>query len=128
MAGNISSLPLNRRRIAVIVGMAILVLFGFGYTGRLIANAELQAQVGLWEEEYRLEQERLERNRQRLAYVQTDAYVIERARQDLGWTFPGEVAIRVVGPAQESLGASKPVAEEQLLPSWRLWWERFFGP
>lgn len=119
-------LPLRPRQLVLIAGIAMLVLFLFGYTSRLIASSELQDEVALWQEEVRLEEKRLQANQERLAYSQTDQYVIERAHSDLGWTFPNEVAVWVLG---EESGQSEPaqVAENALQPYWQQWQQRFSG-
>jgi hypothetical protein len=76
--------------------------------------------------EVQLEQERLQENQAWLQHVQTDQYVIERARVDLGWTFPDEVAVRMPGPAGQPDQAGAAPATP-VVPAWQQWWERFFG-
>ena len=72
-------------------------MFLFGYTSRLIASSEAQSEVAQWQQEVDLAKQRLAENQARLEYAKTDAYVIEKAHSDLGWAFPGEVAVWVVG-------------------------------
>ncbi len=119
-------LPVNLKQVALIVGIAALALFLFGYTSRLIRSSELRAEVALWEEEVRLAEQRLEQSRERLAYVQSNQYVIDQAHTELGWTFPDEVAVWVLGeeslPADAALGA-----DSGPLPNWELWRQRFLG-
>lgn len=114
------------KQLVIAAGLIALVLFAYGYTNRVIENRMLQAQVTRWEEEVRAAEERLARSQAQLEHVQTDAYVIEEARSDLGYTFPDEVAVRTVpqDEAPETLAAeSAPVTT----PGWQQWWERFFG-
>lgn len=124
MIGKLPHLPLTTKQVGLVAVILLLIMFGFAYAGRLIASSELQAEVSLWEEEVRLEQQRQERLQKQLAEVQTDAWVIEAARTQLGWAFPGDVAVWMIGaePSQES---ATPPAEPT--PSWRQWWEQFFG-
>ncbi|MFN2168963.1 MAG: hypothetical protein ACK2U9_22235 [Anaerolineae bacterium] len=103
----------------------VLVMFGFGYTGRLIASSEMQGEVASWEAEVRLEEQRLQESRERLEYVQSDEFVIEKAHTDLGWTFPDEVAVWMVGDDRPQAVATPP--EVTAVPSWQLWRQRFFG-
>jgi hypothetical protein len=119
-------LPVSLRQVALIAGIAALALFLFGYTSRLIASSELRAEVALWEEEVRLAEQRLQENQDRLAYVQSDRYVIDKAHTDLGWAFPNEVAVWVLG---EEVAQVDPVfaASGEPLPYWQQWQQRFLG-
>jgi hypothetical protein len=119
-------LSVNLKQVALIAGIAAVALFLFGYTSRLIRSSELRAEVALWEEEVRLAGQRLEDSRQRLAYVQSDQYVIDQAHTELGWTFPNEVAVWVLG--EESVAADAPLgAGSEPAPNWELWRQRFLG-
>jgi hypothetical protein len=119
-------LPVSLRQVALIAGIAALALFLFGYTSRLIASSELRAEVALWEEEVRLAEQRVQENQERLAYAQSDRYVIDKAHTDLGWAFPNEVAVWVLGEetAQVDPGFT---ANGEPLPHWRQWQQRFLG-
>jgi cell division protein FtsB len=121
-----SRIILSPKQLALLGAIAALVLLGFGYTGRVVANRELQAEVARWEAEVRLEQERLQESQEWLKHVQTDAYVIERARVDLGWTFPDEVAVRMPDLPEEPDPAA-PAPAVPVAPAWQQWWDRFFG-
>jgi hypothetical protein len=119
-------LPVSLKQVALIAGIVAVVVFLFGYTSRLIASSELRAEVALWEEEVRLAQERLQANQDRLAHAQTDQYVIDKAHTDLGWTFPNEVAVWVLG---EEIAEVDPAftANGEPLPYWQQWQQRFLG-
>ncbi len=118
--------PLSLKQVALIAGIAAVVLFLFGYTNRLIASSELRAEVALWEEEVRLAEERVQANQERLAYVQTDQYVIDKAHTDLGWTFPNEVAVWVLGEERAEVDPAFSVTGAPL-PYWQQWQQRFLG-
>ncbi len=119
-------LPVNLKQVALIAGIAAVALFLFGYTSRLIKSSELRAEVALWEEEVRLAGQRLEDSRERLAYVQSDQYVIDQAHTQLGWTFPNEVAVWVLG--EESVSADATLdTDGEPVPNWDLWRQRFLG-
>jgi hypothetical protein len=116
----------NLKQVALIAGIAAVALFLFGYTSRLIKSSELRAEVALWEEEVRLAGQRLEDSRERLAYVQSDQYVIDQAHTQLGWTFPNEVAVWVLG--EESVSADATLdTDGEPVPNWDLWRQRFLG-
>ncbi len=119
-------LPVSLKQVALIAGIAALALFLFGYTSRLIASSELRTEVALWEQEVELERQRVQANQERLAYVQSDQYVIDKAHTDLGWAFPNEVAVWVLGeetaPVDPALAANG-----EPIPYWQQWQQRFMG-
>jgi cell division protein FtsB len=119
-----ASMIVTPKQVVIGVGIIALLLFVYGYTNRVIENRTLQAQVTQWEQEVRLQEARLADNQAFLEYVQTDAYVIEQARSQLGYTFPDEVAIRTVEQAQPQASPVAPEAAEAA--GWRQWWQRFF--
>ena len=119
-------LPFSLKQVALIAGIAAVVLFLFGYTSRLIASSELRAQVTLWEEEVRLAEQRLQESQERLAYVQSDRYVIDKAHTDLGWAFPNEVAVWVLGEETAPVDPAF-TADGEPLPYWQQWQQRFLG-
>jgi hypothetical protein len=119
-------LPISLKQVALIAGIAAVALFLFGYTSRLIASSELRAEVALWENEVALAGQRVQQNQDRLAYVQSDQYVIDQAHRELGWAFPNEVAVWVLG---EEVIAQDLVlgADGAPLPYWQQWQQRFLG-
>jgi len=119
-------LSISLKQVALIAGIAALALFLFGYTSRLIASGELRDEVALWEKEVELEGQRVQANQERLAYVQSDRYVIDKAHTDLGWAFPNEVAVWVLGEeaAQPDTAFS---VEGEPLANWQQWQQRFLG-
>jgi cell division protein FtsB len=118
--------PFSTKQLLLVAGIVLLIMFCFGYTGRLIASSELRAEVAYWEQEVAVERERLAETQAMAEYVKTDDFVRERARIDLGWTLPDEIAIWVVG--EESPVVSAPPVVVEQVPSWQLWRQRFFGP
>ena len=119
-------LSVSLKQVALIAGIAALALFLFGYTSRLIASGELRDEVALWEQEVELEAQRVQASQERLAYVQSDRYVIDKAHTDLGWAFPNEVAVWVLGEeaAQPDVAFS---VEGEPLANWQQWQQRFLG-
>ncbi len=119
-------LTVSLKQVALIAGIAALALFLFGYTSRLIASSELRAEVALWEEEVRLAEQRLQENQDRLAYVQSDRYAIDKAHTDLGWAFPNEVAVWVLGEETAQVDPAFTAGGEPA-PYWQQWQQRFLG-
>ena len=121
-----SRVPFTTTQLWLVAGIVLLVMFCFGYTGRLIASSELRAEVAYWEQEVAVERDRLAETQAMAEYVKTDDFVRERARIDLGWTLPGDVAVWVVGEERPVVTTPSAVIAE--VPSWQLWQQRFFGP
>ena len=119
-------LSVNLKQVALIAGIAAVALFLFGYTSRLIRSSELRAEVALWEDEVRLAEQRLGQSRDRLAYVQSDQYVIDQAHTQLGWAFPNEVAVWVLGEEEASSDAALN-PDGEAIPYWQQWQQRFLG-
>jgi cell division protein FtsB len=126
MAKAPAHLHLNPKQMALVGGIVIVGLFLFGYTSRLIASSEAQSEVAQWQQEVDLAQQRLAENQARLEYAKTDAYVIEKAHSDLGWAFPDEIAVWVVGDEKPPVEATAAGVEQA--PYWQQWRNRFFGP
>lgn len=119
-------LAVNLKQVALIAGIAAVALFLLGYTSRLIRSSELRAEVALWEEEVRLAEQRVQENQERLAYVQSDRYVIDKAHTDLGWAFANEVAVWVLGEDTAQVDPAFTSGSEPP-PYWQQWQQRFLG-
>ncbi|MEZ4769008.1 MAG: hypothetical protein R2844_11370 [Caldilineales bacterium] len=122
-----SRIHLSPLQIAIAVVIVFVTLFMFGYSSRVIKARELQDEVQRWENEVQLAQQQVERNRDYREYVKTDQYVIERAHRDLGWGFPNEVAVWVIGRDDDPQVAEAPEPVEPA-PYWQQWQQQFFGP
>gem|GEM_PF-2948785 len=119
-------LPISLRQVALIAGIAAVALFLFGYTSRLIASSELRAEEALWQEEVALAEQRLKESQDRLAYVQSNQYVIDQAHSQLGWALPNEVAVWVLGEETAQVDPAF-AANGESLPYWEQWQQRFLG-
>ena len=118
-------LRLSPKQMILLVGILVVTLFLFGYTGRLIASSELQEEVARWEREVRLAEQRVQENQRLLELVKTDQYVIEQAHTELGLAFPDEVAVWVDGEEPVVVPQATPFAGEPA-PYWEQWRDRFF--
>ena len=127
MAKKPSRIHLNPLQVGVAVVIVFVTLFMFGYSSRVIKARELRDEVQMWQDEVQLAQQQVDHNRDYREYVKTDQYVIERAHRDLGWGFPNEVAVWVIGRNDDPLVAEAP-APVQPAPYWQQWQQRFFGP
>ncbi len=68
----------------------------------------------------------MQANQERLAYAHSDQYVIDKAHTDLGWTFPNEVAVWVLGDEGAEIDPAFTAAGEPL-PYWQQWQQRFLS-
>ena len=127
MAKKPARIHLNPLQVGVAVVIVFVTLFMFGYSSRVIKARELRDEVQMWQDEVQLAQQQVDHNRDYREYVKTDQYVIERAHRDLGWGFPNEVAVWVIGRNDDPLVAEAP-APVQPAPYWQQWQQRFFGP
>ena len=67
-----------------------------------------------------------------LAYVSSDAYAEETARESLKMVKPGDTAVVVVGESGEQSPAGAPTpavetADQEPQPYWQRWWDLFLG-
>ena len=121
-------LPVSIKRLALIAGIALLLLFLLGYANRLLASIELSKQVGYWEAEVQLAEQQVQASQAMLAHAHSDKFVIEKAHSELGWAFPGEVPVHVAGQQPNTpVAGATPEAGDSRVPYWRQWWQRLMG-
>lgn len=120
---------LSRSRAVTLLVMVVAASFLLDFGRRAWDIYRLGRQVealGQQVEAARAEQARLQA---RLAYVQTDAYLEEAARDILRWTRPDEVQVIILPVPQGSPPSpAESVEGSASLPYWRLWWQLLFGP
>lgn len=132
-------LKLDRGRIAAGAVILIVVLVVGGIAWAFVEQLTLA-------QELRGEQEKLEamvttREARRdeltatLAYVQSDEYVEEYAREEFRMAKPGEVVLIPVVSTEGDESGTAPAAETDdgeldvpERPFWVVWWEAIFGP
>ncbi len=91
-----SVLPL--RHLAAIVAITLIVLVGISFGRLAVATYQLHQQRDQLQarvEGLKAENSSLQRQ---VAFLQTDAAVEALAREELGWTKPGDVAVILVQP------------------------------
>jgi cell division protein FtsL len=120
----------RQHRFVLFVLIAFCLLFITGYTSRLIHKAQLQAEVQLWQtriEQARQKQTTLQAER---AYVKSDAYVHQKARELLGLAQPTDKLVVVVESTPATIAPTSP-DQAQLpstakpLPNWQQWLQLF---
>jgi cell division protein FtsB len=121
---------MRQHRFLLFVLIAFCLLFITGYTSRLIRKAQLQAEVQLWQdriEEARAKQTALQAES---AYVQSEAYVHQKARELLGLAQPTDKLVVVVKSTPTIAAAANPgqspaQVTAKRLPNWQQWLQLF---
>jgi cell division protein FtsB len=124
------SAPLQSQRLVLFALIVFCLLFLVGYASRLAEQARLQAEIAGWEARITQAQQEQALLQVQLEHVQSDAFVHERARNELGLVLPGdELIIRL--EQQPALLASAPATGEPAVrptdkPNWRQWLDLFW--
>jgi cell division protein FtsB len=126
---SIISLP----KIVTIAALAVIATLTIDFGRRALDNYHVQRQVEWLREEVAREEEENAALREDLAYVSSDAYAEETARESLKMVKPGDTAVVVVGESGQQSPAVAPTpaietADSEPQPYWQRWWDLFFGP
>jgi cell division protein FtsB len=121
---------------AIILVVALVVIgIGWAFVEQLTLAQELRGEEEKLEAIVATREARREQLTATLAYVQSDEYVEEWAREELKMAKPGEVVVIPVvsagGDASEEAPTAQPDGGEVDVPErpfWRVWWEALFGP
>ncbi len=113
--------------------ITVLLFFIASYIGRDLEYRAAQAELHQWEARLVAEQARGERLQQELQWVQSDAYLEEAARRELGLVRRGDTLVVPVASAatpQATPAAAAPASSSVAAPSqppWQTWRDLFFG-
>jgi cell division protein FtsB len=113
--------------IAVVVALFLVVDFG----RRAAANYQMNSEVIKLEQEVAAERERQKRLLAEKAYVQSDAYIEEVAREELKWGRHGEVQVILMLAPQPPPASPPATSPQETAPPkehWQEWWDFFFAP
>ncbi|RIK43870.1 MAG: hypothetical protein DCC55_04215 [Chloroflexi bacterium] len=119
----------NRRPFVLLALILGCLLFILGYTGRLAEQGRLRAEAARWEEQIAVSQQRQAELEAQLAYVRSEAYIHQQAREVLNLVQPGdELLILIEGtpvpPTVTAMSEAGPAAL-QLVPNWQQWLDLF---
>jgi cell division protein FtsB len=111
--------------------IAVLLFFIASYIGRDLEYRAAVAELQWWEARVSAEQARGALLQQELEWVQSDAYLEEAARRELGWVRRGDtlvvpvsVAGTPVAPSTPAPAVSPPAPAQ---PPWQTWRDLFFA-
>jgi cell division protein FtsB len=118
-------------RIGLLLLIALCVLFVSSYTSRLVRKAHVEQEITEWEQSIAAAEQRQLELEAELDYVNSSAYIEERAREELGMGREGDTVIIVVASTEvpempvamyettvdkTSSGSASPAE-----PTWRQW-------
>jgi hypothetical protein len=122
------NIPISIRRVAVMIGILVLVFVVLEFNRRL-------EELNMLNEQYRLVQTQATQAietqaalQTQVAYANSDAAVEEWARTDGHYIQDGDLPVVPLGePGSMPIEASTPVPSPTPIQKWEVWWELFFG-
>jgi len=122
------TVPFTQIITIVVATMAISMIVDFGR--KATANYRVRNEESRLEQEIAAERAKHQALLARRAYVQTDEYVEQVAREELKWVRPGEIVVVPVPLERKPLPTQEPPpAPTELLQReshWQEWWALFF--
>ena len=122
------NLPINLRRVAVLIGILILVFIVLEFNRRLEELNMLNAQSRLVQMQATQAVQTQLALQTQVAYAGSDAAVEEWARTDGHFIQDGDLPVVPVGePGAAPIQASTPTPVPTPPSNWEVWWDLFFG-
>ncbi len=120
--------PINPRRIAIFIGILVLILMVMDFNARLETLNLLrreQAAVSAHATEAMQTQAALQTQ---VAYASSDEVVNEWARVEGHYAQSGDQPVVPVGiPGEAPAVLESPTPDPTPMPNWQVWWDLFFG-
>jgi hypothetical protein len=122
------NLPINVRRVLVLIGILALVFIVLEFNRRLEELNMLNRQNQIIQTQATQAIQTQFALQTRVAYAGSDAAVEEWARTDGHYIQDGDLPVVPVGqPGAPPVEASTPMPAPTRLPNWEIWWNLFFG-
>jgi len=122
------NIPLSVRRVAVIIGIIVLVFIVLEFNRRLEELKMLNEQNSLVQAQVTQAIETQASLETQVAYANSGAAVEEWARTDGHYIQDGDLPVVPIGePGTAPIEASTPVPTPTPLQNWEAWWSLFFG-
>lgn len=122
------NLPINLRRVAVLVGILILVFIVLEFNRRLEELNMLNAQSRLVQMQGTQAIQTQLALQTQVAYASSEDAVEEWARTDGHYIRDGDLPVVPVGePGAAPIAASTPTPVPTQPSNWQVWWDLFFG-
>lgn len=114
--------PKRNPRILWTIVLLFCLLFAVTYGERLATKAYLEATLVRQRAAIAQAKQRHQALQQQLAYVQSDAYIEETARNELGMMLPGDELLVIVESPPRTLAANEGVESMTVSPPfWQEW-------
>jgi hypothetical protein len=106
----------------------MIIYLGVGFVQQASVSHQRRMELRRVEQAVLAMQQRNERLRDYLAYVQSHEAAEQWAHEN-GWAAEGEVAVVVLAPTPDASSDAPTTVREQLLPgpTREMWWDLFFG-
>lgn len=123
-------------RIVAVVVATIALFLAADFGRRALDAYRLSRVVSALEEDVAAMRAENEALKERLEYVNTDAYIEEAAREKLQWAKPGDTVVRTLFSEDKEAPATTPAPSQGSLqgeegmekPNWQRWLDLLFGP
>ena len=123
-----SSVPVNVRRVLVMIGIVILVFIVLEFNRRLEELSLLNDQAELAQAQATQIVQTQYALQTAVAYANSTAAVEEWARTDGHYIKEGDLPVVPVGaPGNAPIELSTPIPIPTPMQKWEVWWELFFG-
>lgn len=122
------NLPISVRRVAVMIGILVLVFIVLEFNRRLEELNMLNDQNRFVQSQATQAIETQQSLQTQIAYANSNAAVEEWARTDGHYIQDGDLPVVPLGePGIAPIEASTPVPTATPMQNWEVWWELFFG-
>ena len=122
------NIPINMRRVLVLIGILVLVFIVLEFNRRLEELNMLNRQNQLIQTQATQAIQTQLALQTQVAYAGSDAAVAEWARTDGHYIQDGDLPVVPVGqPGAAPIEASTPTPVPTQLANWEVWWDLFFG-
>jgi len=122
------NIPASVRRVAVMIGILVLVFIVLEFNRRLEELNMLNAQNNLVQLQATQAIQTQGALQTQVAYATSNAAVEEWARTDGHYIQDGDLPVVPIGePGSPPLEASTPVPAPTPMQNWEVWWDLFFG-
>ena len=120
--------PINPRRVAIFVGILVLVLMIIDFNTRLEGLNRLKKQAGVISTQATQAMQTQLALQTQVAYAGSDQAVQDWARGEGHYIQPGDQpVVPLGGPGAAPLQPAEPAPTPTPMPNWQVWWNLFFG-
>jgi hypothetical protein len=120
--------PINPRRVAVFVGILVLVLMVMDFNARLEELDRLKKQARVISAQATQVVQTQMALQTQLAFAGSNEAVQDWARSEGHYVQPGDQPVVPVGqPGAAPIQSAEPTSVATPMPNWQVWWNLFFG-